>query len=255
MDTPAVSRALSFGRGAEEYDRVRPEYPAEAIDLVAQRLGLSPDADLLDLAAGTGKLTRPLVERFGRVIAVEPDPGMRAVLRQVTDCYKMLEGRAEDIPLADDSLDAVFVGQAFHWFDKPKAVAEMARVLRPGGGVALLWNTWWETEPPLPEAARSLRDDVRERGLRQPEKPQPKEPDRSAFFQAAGFEEVRVEEAQVRILEIDGPDLVTLYLSTSPFGILPAGERETVEAELRRVVSGRYRLPVTTELEWSRLAK
>lgn len=254
VDTPAVSRALSFGRGAAEYDRVRPQYSPEALDLVTERLGLGHDAEVLDLAAGTGKLTRPLVERFGRVIAVEPDPGMRAVLGQVTDRYKVLEGRAEDIPLADDSVDAVFVGQAFHWFDKPKALAEMARVLRPRGGVALLWNTWWETDPPLPEAAGALRDDVRERALRRPGRPQPKEPDRSAFFQSAGFEEVRVEHVPVRDLEIDGQDLVTLYFSTSPFGILPEDERESIEAELRNLVTGSYHLPVTTELEWSRLA-
>ena len=255
MDAHPVTRALSFGRRADAYDRVRPEYSPEALDLVGKQLGLGRESDVLDLAAGTGKLTRPLAERFGRVIAVEPDPGMRAVLSQVTDCHLALEGRAEEIPLADGSVDAVFVGQAFHWFDKPRAVAEMARVLRPRGGVALFWNSWWETEPPLPEAARALRDDVRERGLRQPEKPQPKEPDRSAFFQSAGFEEVRVENVPVRILDIDGPDLVTLYFSTSPFGILPEDERETIEAELRRVVTGPHRLPVTTELEWTRLAK
>jgi SAM-dependent methyltransferase len=249
------TRALSFGRGADEYDRVRPEYSPAALDLVADRLGIGHESDVLDLAAGTGKLTRPLVERFGRVTAVEPDPGMRAVLGQVTDCYKVLEGRAEEIPLENESVDAVFVGQAFHWFDKRRALAEIARVLRPCGGIALLWNTWWETDPPLPEAARSLRDDVRERARRGPGEPDPKEPDRSAFFQSAGFEAVRVEEVPVRGLEIDGPDLVTLYFSTSPFGILPPDERESVDAELRIRVTGSYRLPVATELEWSRLAK
>lgn len=254
MDTPAVSRALSFGQRAAEYDRVRPEYSPEALDLVTERLGLGPDTEVLDLAAGTGKLTRRLVERFGRVTAVEPDPGMRAVLRQATSCYKVLEGRAEEIPLADDSVDAVFVGQAFHWFDKPKALAEIARVLRPRGGVALLWNTWWETEPPLPEAARALRDDVRERGRRHPMQPDPKEIDRSAFFQSAGFEEVRVEQVPAQDLHVDGQDLVTLYFSASPFAILPEDERESIEAELRRLVTGPYRLPVATELEWSRLA-
>jgi SAM-dependent methyltransferase len=246
-------RALSFGRGAAAYDRVRPEYAAEALDLVTERLGLGPGAEVLDLAAGTGKLTRPLVDRFARVAAVEPDPGMRAVLGRATSC-SVLAGRAEDIPLADDSVDAVFVGQAFHWFDKLRALAEMARVLRPRGGVVLLWNTWWETDPPLPEAAGELRDDVRRRARRSPEQPQPKEPDRSAFFQSAGFEAVRVEDVPVRTLEIAGEDLVTLYFSTSPFGILPPDEHEAVEAELRRLVTGSYRLPVTTELEWSRLA-
>ena len=245
------ARALSFGRGAAEYDRVRPEYSPEALDIAAARLELGPDADVLDLAAGTGKLTRPLVERFGHVTAVEPDPGMRTVLGDAVGC-KVLAGRAEAIPLEDESVDAVFVGQAFHWFDKPRALAEMARVLRPRGGVALLWNSWWETDPPLPVAAAAVRDDVRERARRHPEQPHPKEPDRSAFFRSAGFEAVRVEDVPIRNLEIDGRDLVTLYFSTSPFGILPPDEREPVEAELRRLVTGSYRLPVATELEWIR---
>lgn len=252
MDSAEVTRALSFGRGAAEYERVRPEYSAEALDLVTERLALGPDAEVLDLAAGTGKLTRPLVERFARVTAVEPDPGMRAVLVQVTDCYKVLDGRAESIPLADESVDAVFVGQAFHWFDKERALAEMARVLRPHGGVVLLWNTWWDTEPALPEAARALLDRVRGQADRQPIVE--KEPDRSAFFEANGFADVRVEDVPTRTLGISGADLVTLYLSTSPFGILPADELASVEAELRRLVTGSYRLPVRTELEWSRLA-
>lgn len=245
---------MSFGRGAAHYDRVRPEYSPEALDLVTERLGLGHDSDVLDLAAGTGKLTRPLVERFGRVTAVEPDPRMRAVLSRATSCYQVLEGRAEAIPLVDESVDAVFVGQAFHWFDKPRALTEMLRVLRSRGGVVLLWNSWWETEPPLGEAAGAVRDGVRERALRQPEQPHPKEPDRSSFFRSAGFEKVRVEEVPVRVLDIAGEDLVTLYFSTSPFGILHPDERESVAAELRRLLTGAYRLPVTTELEWSRKA-
>ena len=96
-----TSRATSFGRRAEDYDRVRPEYPPAAVDLVVSRLGLGTEAVVLDLGAGTGKLTRPLVERFHRVIAVEPDPGMRAVLTRATEAYRVLDGRAEAIPLDD----------------------------------------------------------------------------------------------------------------------------------------------------------
>ena len=81
------ARATSFGRRANDYDRVRPEYRADVIDIAVSRLGLGPDADVLDLGAGTGKLTRPLVERFRRVVAVEPDPGMRAVLARTTEAY------------------------------------------------------------------------------------------------------------------------------------------------------------------------
>jgi SAM-dependent methyltransferase len=122
--------ARSFGSAAAEYERGRPGWPVEAVDAV----GLPPDAEVLDLAAGTGKLTRVLERRFARVVAVEPDAAMRALNPGAVD------GRAEAVPLADDSVDAVFCAEAFHWFDLTDAVAEIARVLRPGGTLALLWN-------------------------------------------------------------------------------------------------------------------
>jgi SAM-dependent methyltransferase len=122
--------ARSFGAAAEAYDRGRPGWPVEAVDAV----GLQPDAFVVDLAAGTGKLTRVLEERFARVLPVEPDEAMRALNPGA------VEGTAEAIPLPDGAADAVFVGEAFHWFDTPEALAEIARVLRPGGTLALLWN-------------------------------------------------------------------------------------------------------------------
>jgi SAM-dependent methyltransferase len=247
-----MSRALSFGRGAADYDRVRPDYSPEALDLVTERLGLGPDAEALDLAAGTGKLTRPLVVRFARVTAVEPDPGMRAVLSQVTDCYLVLEGRAEAIPLADDSVDAVFVGQAFHWFSTAEALSEIARVLRPRGGLVLIWNGWSAAKPAIPAAARKIMADVIERASAEPVR------DRSKWqqdFDASAFEPLHDEELADRWLDYSGDDLVTLNLSTSPFAVLPPDELAAVEAELRRLVTGSYRVPVETRLSWTRLRK
>ena len=113
---------------------MRPEYPPEAIDLAVSRLGLGPDADVLDLGAGTGKLTRPLVERFRTVVAVEPDPGMRAVLTRATEAYRVLDGRAEAIPLPDASVDAVFVGEAFHWFRPDTRWPRSPACSGPAGG-------------------------------------------------------------------------------------------------------------------------
>jgi ubiquinone/menaquinone biosynthesis C-methylase UbiE len=248
-----VNRAQSFGRAAAEYDRVRPEYPPGAIDLAAARLGLGSESDVLDLAAGTGKLTRPLTERFARVTAVEPDPEMLAVLRQVTGCYLALEGRAEAIPLPDDSVDAVFVGQAFHWFATAAALGEIARVLRPRGGLALIWNEWWATEPPVPpEAAEVLK-----RAFERPDlEPHSMENDEwRDCFARAPFEELREERIESDAELLDGERLVTLILSTSVFGSLPPEEFDAAEAELRRLVVGEYRLPIETQLHWTRLAK
>ena len=107
---------------------------------VAERLGIGPGRDVLDLAAGTGKLTRQLVPLGARIVAVEPIDAMRAELERAVPGVEVLAGTAEAIPLADDSVDAVTCAQAFHWFRPDEAVGEIRRVLRPGGALALLWN-------------------------------------------------------------------------------------------------------------------
>lgn len=130
-------RSLSFGSAAAAYERGRPSYPPEAIDWL-----LPPGAhDVLDLGAGTGKLTTRLVERGLDVIAVDPVPEMLEVLRGSLPQTRALLGTAEEIPLPDNSVDAVLVAQAWHWVDPARAVPEVARVLRPGGTLGLVWNT------------------------------------------------------------------------------------------------------------------
>ena len=143
---------LSFGNVAALYDRVRPSYLAESLDRAQEALELDVSAEVLDLAAGTGRLTHELARRFARVVAVEPDVAMRELIAD----GEVLAGTAEEIPLPASSIDAVFVGEAFHWFDAARAVPEIARVLRLRGGVALLSNLWWDTDPPLPERALDL---------------------------------------------------------------------------------------------------
>lgn len=133
-------RASSFGSQAAAYAEFRPDYPAAAV-----RWALAPVADrdrphVLDLAAGTGKLTAALVAEGLRPTAVEPDRAMLAELRRALPDVPAHEGTAERIPLPDGSVDAVLVGQAFHWFDPERALPEIARVLRPGGVAAGLWN-------------------------------------------------------------------------------------------------------------------
>jgi SAM-dependent methyltransferase len=129
-------QAASFGNAADVYERARPAYPAEAIDWLLP----ASARRVLDLGAGTGKLTRGLVDRGLDVIAVEPSAGMRGELAQVLPGVTLLAGTAEEIPLPAGSVDAVVVGQAWHWIDPVRAVPEVARVLTPGGQLGLVWN-------------------------------------------------------------------------------------------------------------------
>ncbi|HEX9174768.1 class I SAM-dependent methyltransferase [Mycobacterium sp.] len=135
--TAELARSLSFGAEAAAYERGRPSYPPEAIDWLLP----GGARDVLDLGAGTGKLTTRLVERGLSVMAVDPIPEMLELLRDSLPDTPALLGTAEEIPLPDDSVDAVLVAQAWHWFDPTRAVPEVARVLRPGGRLGLVWNT------------------------------------------------------------------------------------------------------------------
>jgi SAM-dependent methyltransferase len=136
MDREAwQQRGQSFGPAADRYDRIRPGYPVEALRWI---LGDEPRR-VVDLGAGTGILSRQLHALGHGVVPVEPDRGMRARLAAVSP-ITALDGSAEAIPLPDASVDAVVAGQAYHWFDPERANAEIARVLRPGGVVAALWN-------------------------------------------------------------------------------------------------------------------
>ena len=137
--------AVGFERGADDYVAARPGYPAAALDLLAAELGLGPGADVLDLAAGTGKLTVDLVATGAAVTAVEPVAAMRSALADLLPDIEVHDGTAEALPLGDRSIDLVTVAQGFHWFDAPVALAEIRRVLRPGGGLAMIWNVRDET--------------------------------------------------------------------------------------------------------------
>jgi SAM-dependent methyltransferase len=130
-------QATSFGSVADSYDRVRPGPAAAALDwLVPAGCEVA-----VDLAAGTGLFTRALLGRAARVVAVEPDARMREVLARRSPGVDVREGRGEAMPLPDASADAVFVSTAWHWLDQSRAVPEIARVLRPGGRLGLVWNT------------------------------------------------------------------------------------------------------------------
>jgi SAM-dependent methyltransferase len=136
VTSPNPQRSLSFGSEAAAYERGRPSYPPEAIDWLLP----AGARDVLDLGAGTGKLTTRLVERGLSVVAVDPIAEMLEVLSTALPDTPALLGTAEEIPLPDNSVDAVLVAQAWHWFDPERAIPEVVRVLRPGGRLGLVWN-------------------------------------------------------------------------------------------------------------------
>ncbi len=143
--------ARGFGSAADVYERARPGYATDAVAWVCDRLGIEAGRTVLDLGAGTGKLTRDLVSTGARLIAVEPLDEMRAKLVEAVPEAEALAGTAEQLPLPDASVDAVVSAQAFHWFKADEALPEIHRVLRPGSALALVWNS------------RDLSDSIQER--------------------------------------------------------------------------------------------
>lgn len=233
---------LSFGNLAETYHRIRPPYSQALLDRAQDELELEAGARVLDLAAGTGRLTEELRHRFAEVVAVEPDERMRAVHGGA------LAGSAEGIPLDEASVDAVFVGEAFHWFDPEAAIPELERVLRPRGGLAIVSTHWWETEPPLPDAALQVLSEPWERS-------QPlRRPPWDEAFDASPFEPLRYERADDE-LTVDVETLLTLYSTTSSLAALPPEERASLFERVRPLLDGPYRLPLRHELVWTRLAR
>jgi SAM-dependent methyltransferase len=235
---------VGFARAPDAYERGRPEYPDAAI---ASFLGLLPaGADMLDLAAGTGKLTRPLLAGGLNVTAVEPVAEMRAALPPGTHA---LDGTAEAIPLGDASVDAVTVAQAFHWFDGDAALAEIARVLRPDGLLALFWNRRREDDDmnrAIEELVAPYRGDAPgHRGGAW----------RAAFDRSELFEphDERVfENAQ----ELDADGLEARVASISFIAALRPGERAAVVERARALAGGgTVRVPYRTELQaWRRVS-
>lgn len=132
--------ARGFGAEATAYDQARPSYPADAVAWLTAALRIAPERRVIDLAAGTGKLTALIAGAGADLVAVEPVAAMRARLRQRLPGIPLVAGVAEAMPFAAGSVDAVVVAQAFHWFDAPRALAELARIVRPGGGLGLIWN-------------------------------------------------------------------------------------------------------------------
>jgi ubiquinone/menaquinone biosynthesis C-methylase UbiE len=228
------SRARSFDAAAAAYERGRPGWPVEALEIVARRLGLGRDAAVLDLAAGTGKLTRLLATRFATVTAVEPLDGMRKVLEAEVPAARALAGTAEAIPLPAASVDAVFVAEAIHWFDPERATAEIARVLRPGGGAAVLYNRHeWREDAQNPWIAAV--EEVLQRHRLPADDVDPHDETRwRAALGAIGPLHDDVVEQNAHRLDREG--LVAMYASFSSIAGLPPDRREVAIVAVRAVL-------------------
>ena len=217
-------QGLAFDQLAEDYDLGRSGWPPAMLD------GVDGDT-VLDLAAGTGKLTALLVERYPHVIAVEPLAGMRALLELNAPDAEALAGSAERIPLDDASVDAVFVAEAFHWFDSDAAVREVARVLRSGGTLVVCFNDWLANfDPDPPAEVRLLLDDARAT------LPPPGGPKVQSGAWKRGFESAPFTPLEHRSIRHEWSTtregVAGYHVSTSSMGALAATEREALREQL-----------------------
>lgn len=219
-----AARARSFEVVAREYEAHRPDYPAEAIEWAVACLGLERGARVLDIGAGTGKLTRGLAAAGFDVAAVEPGAAMLNQLRIALPGAEAHEAPAEAIPLPAESVDAAFAGQAYHWFDRERAVPELHRVLRPGGGLVLLWN-WWDERDPLQRELAELIGFSGHEPYREEELPA------APWFQEVG-------RTVVETLQDSSPDALVGYLSTaSAFLVAEPAEREQALRDIEALAS------------------
>jgi ubiquinone/menaquinone biosynthesis C-methylase UbiE len=230
MSATHPTAAAGFARAADAYERGRPGYPREAIDHLAAELGLWDGTTVLDLAAGTGKLTRMLRATGATVIAVEPVEAMRRVLREAVPGVEVRDGTAESIPAADGALDAVTIAQAFHWFDAGPALAEIHRVLGPGGGLGLIWNMF-DTTVDWVAALQALV-----LGFHRGE-PQYGGSGWRDELAACGLFEPLSEHVSGHVQELSTADLLARIGSTSYIATLPGSERDLLFSEIRALVA------------------
>jgi SAM-dependent methyltransferase len=232
--------AAGFGSAAEIYERARPSYPVEAVDWIVSRCGLGPGRTVLDVGAGTGKLTRLLVPSGARVVAVEPIDEMRAL---IGDC-EAVAATAEDLPFPDGFADAITVAQAFHWFDHDRALPELHRVLKPEGALVLVWNSR-DLGDPLQRDVDELLQGFREQVPHQVAGAWREPLERSPLFEA---EEVRTF-PYVQLFTTD--DLCNRVASTSFVAVRPAIDREALLARVRALTHGLdepFPFPYVTEI-------
>ena len=240
-----AARAYEAASGA--YERGRPSYPSTAVAELVAALGIGPTSTVVDVAAGTGKLTRLLVPTGARVVAVEPVAAMRTALTALVPDAAAVAGTAEALPLADGSADVVTAAQAFHWFRAEQALEEIARVLVEGGGLALVWNERDESVPwvsTLNELMRWHEQDIPSYGG---------DTDWAGVVAASGSFTPLQHRAFANDHELDAQALVDRVLSTSYIATWPVADQDALVGEVRRLVAGfseRFVLPHRTEVFW-----
>jgi ubiquinone/menaquinone biosynthesis C-methylase UbiE len=198
----------------------------------AERAAIGPGRTVLDLGAGTGKLTRLLVPLGARVIAVEPLAEMRAKLEEILPGVVALEGTAEDLPLADNSVDVVTCAQAFHWFEPARALPELHRVLAKGGTLVLVWNTR-ELEDELQGAIEALIAPFRDAVSSQVDADWQPPLEASRLFRSIERRTFRFEQ------QVTSEDVVDRVASTSFVAVLPPDDRAALLERVRKLVAGR----------------
>jgi SAM-dependent methyltransferase len=252
VSTPVHKAATAgYGRAAEAYERSRPDYPGEAVDRLIQELEINRSCSVLDLGAGTGKLTRMLVPTGARITAVEPVERMRLALARAVPRVAVVAGAAGAIPAVGGAFDAVVCAQAFHWFAGEPALSEIHRVLRPRGRLGLLWNLRDESV----DWVRRLGAIIdRHLGNTPVERTGEWHRAFSATDHFGTMNRLRFPHRQV--LDLDG--LIDRVESVSYIAVLPDAPRARVLDEVRELtrthpdLAGRHRfdLPYVTELYW-----
>lgn len=241
-----------FGSAADVYERSRPDYPAEAIDRLVRELELTRSTRVMDLGAGTGKLTRLLLSAGANLVAVEPVEAMRREFRAVLPSVPVVGAVAEALPFGDETFDAVVCAQAFHWFDGDRALLAISRILRRRGRLGLLWNVRDESVPWVAALTEIITPY---------EGTAPREKTRTwmrAFPATDLFgplQELRFANAQ----RLDAEGLVDRFASVSFIAALPESERQEVLGRIRSLAEshpdlvGRreFELPYVTELYWA----
>lgn len=220
--------ASGFEAGAAAYERSRPGYPPTAVAWLVERLRIGPNTRVVDLGAGTGKLTEQLVPTGARLVAVEPVEAMRAKLAALLPTVSTVAAAAEAIPLATGAARAVVVAQAFHWFDAPRALAEIHRVLEPGGGLGLMWNAR-DTSVDWVREMAAIVDEFGD-AIRRHETGEWR-----GAFPAPGFGSLE-ERSFPNVQPIAPEGVVDRVASTSFIARLPDGERSKVLERIRTLV-------------------